>query len=399
MKISPSLKKTSFSGYDARKIKSVYMQNSNAEPQQLVYQNMYDIGKREGFDVFIHSKGKVASNPVQLPEHGAGDYNYWAQDDKMFINTPDGVKILYPKLYYEGINDEPVDLAETQGIEAKETELVLEGGNIFLGKKDNGDNYLIVGSSTFDASSIYQFLKTKDIKNFDAKRLQSIICSNSYFLFPSSLHIREYHDSQEQWEEHTKELFCKEFDVKKENLHILFQPDFHLDMAIRPLEYPYILVNDEELVKKNLFELEKKFYCSDKFLNGIRKHLRQHEKNYVDSSIIKNQLEKMGFVPIMVSGALGNYKVNFMNAIVNKRNDGKLAYITNSAICDDKRYKFLQDKFEEDVSKACPQIDKFYYVQGAICDNNDNLMMRYLNELRGGIHCLCAEVPDFEEEC
>ena len=47
--------------------------------------------------------------------------------------------------------------------------------------------------------------------------------------------------------------------VERNNLHIVPQTNFHLDMDIRPLVYPYVLVGDSDLT----LELAKKTYAAD----------------------------------------------------------------------------------------------------------------------------------------
>ena len=398
MKIFPQNSLIGFEGYDARKLKGLYMQSAEAEPQQFMFKDISIAAQDEGFDIFISSKDKLISSPKDLPEAHDGKYDYWGQDNKMFIDTKDGVKIIYPKIFYTGSNDEAKKLGKLTNVPLQESELIIEGGNIFIGKKDNGDNYLIIGKDTLSSSAVFQFLKEKNVQNLDDKKLRKFLNCGSVFkstpIFSDVVHVSEYMRDKEYWEDFTTDIFCNEFDVKKENFHILSQPNYHLDLAIKPLEYPFVLVNDDEMMKKNLKEFEEKFDCSDKLLKNLKKHQKFVERNYANSSVIKKQLEAQGFVPIMVSGAIGNHKVNFLNSIVNKRNDG-ISYITNSVECKDKRFEFFQDKFEKDIMQKYPAIDRFYYVDGAMCEDGQNLAMKYLSEFRGGIHCLCAEEPDF----
>ena len=52
-----------------------------------------------------------------------------------------------------------------------------------------------------------------------------------------------------------------------------------------------------------------------------------------------------------------------MNAIVHQADDG-LVYITNSAYVDNPLYQFIQNDFEENLHRLCPQIKRIHYVSG-----------------------------------
>lgn len=397
MKISLNSHSLNFKGYDAQKIKSLYMQNAKAPEQRSIYKELYAVGKKEGFDVFVQNNDKIISSPEQLHDCDICRSNFWSQDNKMLVKTNGEEKIIYPKLFYGDENTEPVELAKNINLPSKESELVIEGGNIFLGKNQKGENYLLVGENTLNASAIYQFLKNSNVKNLNDNKLRTFMEYGKIYtsvpIFSKQISLLQYNENSQYWKECAKDIFCEEFDVKHENLYFVSQPNFHLDLGLRPLEYPFVLVNDDKLVNKNLKELEEKFNCDDNLLKKFKQIQKYVAKRYKNSEEIKKELSAQGFVPIPVSGAIGTYNVNFTNALVNKRQDG-MSYITNSVECADKRYEFLQNKFEEDVAKQYPQIDRFYYISGKINKKDENNIMKYLRELHGGIHCLCMEEPE-----
>ena len=47
--------------------------------------------------------------------------------------------------------------------------------------------------------------------------------------------------------------------------------------------------------------------------------------------------------------------------------------------------------FQWYLTEKCPQITKTYFVKGAITNNKSNIILEYLKQFKGGIHCLCAE--------
>lgn len=402
MKLS-SLKNMSFKGFDAQPLRALYMQNVKTKTQQMIFKELREIGQMEHFDVFIHSEDGLYSKVPQLDSDATkrgGGYNYWAQDNKMFACKNGVDTIVYPKLFRDSQNKEAIDLAEKTGMPAYETELVLEGGNMFLGNKPDNNNYLIVGKDTFEASTIYQFLKNKGVKKLNDNKLTDFLTTGHVYtefgLNAQVVTLRDYFKEQEYWQDYTRQIFLDEFDVKKDDFCVISQPNYHIDLAIRPLEYPYVLVDDMELDKENLLYLENEFgHNVNKFMKPLKKEQRKIKNLYADTETVVAELKSKGFEPILIGGGFGTHKVNFMNAIVNKRANGQLSYITNSTECNNEKYKFLQRLFEKDLREKYPKIDRVYFVKGADYLNENNIMMSYLNEYSGGIHCLCAERPIF----
>ena len=349
-----------------------------------------------GCCLYADSKSEdLPKNPSKL-----NVIDFWSQDNKFFANTNDGEKILSTKTFCSDRFFEAKKLSELINVPFEETEVLLEGGNFFLGTKDNGDNYLLIGNILFNTNSIYQFLKHKDVK-LDDKKFEHFLDKGVVFkdepLISKLITFDQYRKEETHWAKHTRELLAKQFDVKEENILCVPNANYHIDLFLRPLKYPYILVNDDEAIKKELAQIEEKFDCSDGFLKDAKKHLKKMEKEYDSSAEVIEKLEKFGFVPIMVPGAIGHFNVNFINAIVNEREDG-LSYITNCPnLSNDDRYKFLTAEFQKEMDKKAPQVDNFYFVDGGEFENGDTLSMMYLTKLKAGIHCLCAERPDFDK--
>ena len=404
MKISANNNSINFKGYDAKKIKALYMQNAESALQQSMFSDLLKVGKKEGFDVFIHSKDKLISDEKDLPpvNYYTNNVDYWAQDNKIFIPSKDGgERIISTKPFLEQRFKEAEDVSKLTDIPLQETDLLLEGGNLFLGTKDNGENYIMVGNITFNTSSIYQFLKHKGVELTETS-FKNFVEKGKIFkgkpLVSPIITYEEYEKEKDFWTDYTRKLFCKEFNVKEENIFHIPQANYHIDLTMRPLKYPYVLVNDDEAVKKTLVELEEKFDYKDDFISNVRSHLKEIEEDFEPSSVVKDKLEQYGFKPIMIPAALGSYNVNFLNAIVHERDNG-LTYITNAPSWEnDKRYEYLFNKFKNDISEKAPDIKRMYGITGGhIKDGNETLSMFYLRNYFAGVHCICAERPDFEE--
>ena len=404
MKISANYNSINFKGYDARKIKALYMQNAESVMQQAMFKDLLKVGKQEGIDVFIHSKDKMISKEEDLPPANfhSNTIDFWAQDNKFFIPSKDGSeKIISTKPLIPDRFNEAKQVSELINVPLQETELLLEGGNLFLGTKDNGDNYLMIGNITFNTCAMYQFLKHQGIEITEQK-FRSFIDNGRTFkgkaLLSKIITYEDFEKEKDFWFDHTKKMFCEEFNIKEENIYHIPQSNYHIDLAIRPLKYPYVLVNDDEGIKKTLAELEEKFDYKDDLIKNIRQHLKHLEENFDSSEVVKEALESYGFKPIMIPAAFGYYNVNFLNAIIHERDNG-LTYITNGPWSqNDKRYDFLYEKFLDDIDNKAPDIDRIHPIVGGKVKNGDEtLSMFYLREMYGGVHCICAERPDFKK--
>ncbi len=396
MKITPLnvYKNQNFLGHGAGKIKALYMQNPNLPAQIPVYSELRNIGKAHNFDVYIQGSDEILNNPAM--KHSSTkycEYELWSQDNKTIINK-DGQVVVVSGLYMPETEKTAVqDFAKLKNVKQEIAELVLEGGNLFLGKKPDGKNYLIIGYKDIQFSALHFYLKRKldevtfdDMNEFIAKsKLQKdgrIIATYEEF-------DRDFHE----WGSDVIENLQKAFDVEKQDITILSQGEYHNDLVIRPLNYPYVLINDEKMSMENLEKLKSRYKFNPKtylFARQHKKKMQKQSKEYASCDELCRKLEKKGFIPIRIGGGYGLRTINFINAIVHQNGDD-LIYITNSGISNNKNYIFLQKLFEQDLKKKCPQISHIYFVAGAPLTNGSNIVLEYLKRFKGGVHCLCAE--------
>lgn len=224
-----------------------------------------------------------------------------------------------------------------------------EGGNSFIGKYPNGEKWMIIGN--------------------DAEKYSN------------------------------KMMIGQSYGIKPENIHFIPQQDYHLDVTMRPIGFPYILVDDPELAKQHLSELEKENDCAElqKIKTNIEQNSLGYRKTYSSCDKVVKSLEKIGFKPIRIAGVWSD-EINFMNAIVNKHKDGSISYITNSSECTSPLKSKLQKIFEQDLRKSVPNIDKVHFIKGKGPEENPDInhLMHILNLHAGGIHCMSLEEPDFQ---
>ncbi|MBQ8634733.1 hypothetical protein IJX73_00055 [bacterium] len=270
----------------------------------------------------------------------------WAQDDKVIIernskpflvSNGKASNALFSQMRYQF----GIDSAREYGFTV--------GGNTFIGKYPNGKKWLMLGEN-------------------EKKRVQNLDDITSVY------------------------------DVDIKNVFFIPQQDFHLDMFLRPIGYPYVLVNDPELVRENIKKYSNEGIFSEELLQTFEKFDTFQKKHYSTCDKVCKRLESLGFKPIRIAGVYSD-SLNFMNALVNKHPDGKISYITNSSECvSNQNISNVQKVFEQDLRSLVPNLDKIYFIKGRDSEYyypNENYMMATLQSGSGGLHCMSLEEPDF----
>ncbi len=267
----------------------------------------------------------------------------WVQDDKTIIEKVGG-----PFFIATGkVGDNClVQMRSKYKMPAARTPDFLIGGNVFIGKLPNGEKWLLSGEHN----------TTQDV-----------------------------------------ESIAKTYEIKPENIHFLPQQNYHLDMFMRPVGYPFVLVNDPKLVLENIEKLDGTEKEKEEFKRSIKRYYKlQDSLGYSSAEGTIKKLEELGFVPIRIAGDYGE-AFNFMNAIVNMHNDGKISYITNSSKCTNKLHSSIEKIFADDLREKVPFLDKIYFISGKSTPAYDtNYMMDALMYGGGGIHCMTMEEPNFK---
>ena len=139
MKIS-QLKAQSFKGHAAGRIKALYMQNSNLPAQIPIYNELRTIGQKHNFDVFIHNEDEFQSGPIKYTAPKHCEYELWSQDNKTIVHK-DGQTVVVSGIYMPPTEHLAVEsFAKAKGAKLEKPELLLQGGNLFVGKKPDGKN-------------------------------------------------------------------------------------------------------------------------------------------------------------------------------------------------------------------------------------------------------------------
>ncbi len=409
-----------FKGYDARPLKGFFM-SSNCRG---VAEEMRAIGQREGFRIFSTvSDGVIKKCTETIPNYSLSAAGLWAQDYLTFVNNKlfsfEDSKMTKAILEYFGLRPdltEQIDrsspsmdelkgkLARNQREIANSTELFrdnkvlmfelmkksdsiadeilqmqkdahIAGGNLFIAKNKLGQEVLIVGEN--------------DTKKYQPDEIQAM--------------------------------------YKVEDVIVLPQMDFHLDLFIRPLNVGKILLADDKMSMKVLTEglgkfksyilslpvSERKTYSKlfvkyykelEKFYNNIR------DNTFVQANSVAKILEEKNFEVVRVPARIYEFcevvndedflrhKCNYLNANVLINDEGKLVYITNKSNVDNdfgispEVAQKIGFSFEKSfIDSISPYVEKehFYFIKG----EDDFVANEMLKEFQGGIHCACAEIP------
>lgn len=344
-------KNTSFKGYFACPIKELHIQTAYEKlkfpKMHLMIQELNEKCRRY-FEIVVQTKnGLVKPQNLETDKEGfiiepvATRYKY-GQDNKLFIE--DSMLLLR---YPNSSNWEAAkSLAENLKLKTTSVFENIAGGNCFLGKKPNGETFALIG----DDALVYEEDEMTLIR--------------------------------------TPEDLAKSLHIKPENLHILSQPDYHLDVAIRPLKYPYVLVNDMDLAKESVkTEAQKKQIDSMNF----REKSAINGRGYISPEKTAKQLKKQGFMPVLVPGTLGHRELNYMNAIVHQDTDGKLVYITNHSDYGKSIGIDMEKIFTDCLKKKAPDVKEIIFIDG------ESFVPSCFRQESGAIHCLTSERPDFEK--
>lgn len=390
MKINSINTTTPFKGYDARPLKGFIM-SSNCEG---VADEVYKIGQKEGFKLFASTANTCRE---MIPIKNSIKSNLWAQDywtivkNKLLAFNPN-IATCAIQAYFN-LKDDANQLAKR----AKEE------------KHQMGMSSQFSDSISYSSTSIHI--------NNRAQRIQHL--HNSHIAGGNIFIIKN--DEREC-------AFIGDFELEKYNIEdiqkmynvndviVLPQMDYHLDLFIRPLNNGRVLLADDNMtlavLKKSLNKIPKDNNTYTLLKNFICSFQLSMENNMnPDTDEIEEILQNKGFQAIRVPARI--YKIensnqdfcllshftNYINANVLPNKNGDLVYITNKSNLDTLSdlspliMKTVVPDFEKSFVDAVSNYIKpehIYFVSG-----DDGFISRtLLPGYQGGIHCMCAEVPD-----
>lgn len=337
-------KKPAFKGYFACPIKELHVHPRNDSSRANRVPIIQELQARCGrfFRILVQTANGVvdARDFKASMQDASGDFHQYGQDNKVFRENMMLLLTGCQKKAWLQANE----LAEHLKIPTREINGALEGGNCFLGKKPNGDDFILVGNDSLVDSTSKRVISKKDI--------------------------------------------AKELGLSLNNVHVIPQLGYHADIAIRPLKYPYVLVDNRNLTHE-LTKAERQI----KSVHGEHdQYLFRH--GYSTPYETAHELEQQGFKPIFVPGSLGDNRTaaNYMNAIVHEKPDGSLVYITNHSRVG---HYFdgvnMEEIFSQHLKEKCPEVSEVIFIDGK------EQIERCLGQESAGIHCLFSENPNFRD--
>ncbi|MDD3149675.1 MAG: hypothetical protein PHV68_02480 [Candidatus Gastranaerophilales bacterium] len=347
----------SFKGYFAAPLKKIVLTTGNYYSDNIFKINveLQKALENQGVDVYIQRDGDILKNldestkfifdnskkPDVLSCQGI-----WSQDEKIFLDNKTMVALnadgnqrcggMHIKELAQFFRNKLIKIDEN-----------IEGGNFFLGKNNANENILLIGKDA--------------LQNGITKTLEI-------------------------------------FNIKPKNLHVISQPDFHLDMRLRPLNFPNILVNDPNILLKEFKKRNIPFEKAEEVARAIKVNSPNF---YATVEQTCKELTEYGYNPIRVPGVVytnNSISANFMNALVHQKQNGKMIYITNKSDVQSNGDIDFNEIFVNFIKDNVPQINEIKFVTGGQLNEfgkSSIFIEKALKEKGGGVHCLSNEVPDF----
>ena len=390
----PAIARPRFEGYAAAPLASLIIQPYNRSDLAIARQ-LHAVGQRENFDVLIQTEEALYMHPQDVNADEDFTSGVWSQDHKFFLKKKNGTEVIRVlKAVYEEQAATVRELGEWLGLKAETAKTDLEGGNFFLGKRADGTPYALVGRESFN--------NTRDAVRSELRRKARI--------------KKTPRPTPEQIDTTARQRIAKDLGLKPGQITYLSQPDFHIDLAVRPLSGNRVLLNDFSLGADMLNQAARlqPDAATRKQLAFLKKSMGEYrrfqkQKGYADSDTIARELEAGGFEVIRIPGVLrmpaGKYPgpasqagrcVSYANAIVHRRDTGELVYITNASYL-----PVLDRLFEKTLKALAPEVAQVDWISGQRkplkgTPFKTNAIASHL-DLGGGVHCLSNERPDFSK--
>ena len=372
--------KMAFKGYDARPLRGgIFTRDfGGGKPFYSLMTEVANILNKENVDVFVQTSNGILKNDFQ--NGGAAPFWPFVQDRITFFKNNSFIaKGVF------GLDPKSDEISKFFNINPINEKFHIEGGNYFF-INDRFRESVLIGKDEF---GIQPFKK-----------------------------IQEF--------------------FGKKPLCPVFQPDYHLDLSVRPLNNRTVLVNDPEMLAdsvrdaiknaKIVFEKDKSsqletviknletIYEEIKLSNTQHDSKARYKKLRQDLKSYKfNIIRVPGCVtePLKMARPLGNglgakllednkYTLNFMNAIVHERPDRSLVYITNKSALDERigitpeiaekiNFSFEQMFINSLKGYVSPKDIKFV-------GGEDHFLPDLLYKSDGGLHCLFSEMPAMRQK-
>lgn len=278
----------------------------------------------------------------------------------------DETRLIYPKELFKQIYnvDEVCPIAKTD-YHIDLSIRPLENGNVLV-----ADNRLTKKMLQTGQEKLNKYITENNLNESNKKEIENII---------------------EQLSNHEKKLdITLEFEPQKslKNTQKIIQQLNDYGFTPIPVPATYHYLEESAINKKaNIEKFNNSLTELKEYSKGQSKTFQVYAQNYINLMSLKPKVDfHCGTELVNI------YQNNFINAIVNKTNNGKINYITNASLLDkelgitpeiEAKTGFSTRKaFEESIA---PYVDKFITI--------DEKLTERLFKYMGGIHCTASEIP------
>ena len=233
--LSTCSNKVTFNGYDAIPLKGFYMQGLTKTVEQNIFNEIKAIAEKEKLELYLNLNNKKILKSIPKIFDKDSTLSIWAQDNKAFVENFRGKQILWN--LKEKILP-PSELSVLGNYETNIAKFMPRGGDYYLGYNNNNEKWLLI----------------------------------------NGFHVANQNSFEQFGDEPTESILCKIFGIKSENIFKLNVFGTDLDEIVRPIGYPYILVND--------------YSKSATMLNEMREAYPEANESYnLISDYIENKIE------------------------------------------------------------------------------------------------------------
>lgn len=238
----------SFKGYDARALRGFLMMTNNSG----VADEMYKIGKKEGFDVFFSNNCMV--EPFKEKMHKYLEFSgEWAQDFFSFLKSN---KLLALDLesasgilsfFKLKLSEAQKDIFKRKGFNELKSLLTSFSRADFVGENklkistNDGREYLF-------SQDDFQNKVNEIFHELNSLVSRSHVPGGNFFIVKNKLGEEILLVGEDELKKFDKGEISKMFSTK--NIEFLPQMDFHIDMFMRPLRDGKVLLCDDNLTLK-----------------------------------------------------------------------------------------------------------------------------------------------------
>jgi hypothetical protein len=131
----------------------------------------------------------------------------------------------------------------------------------------------------------------------------------------------------------TKDKMASELGIKRRNLIIVSQPDFYIDMTIKPITKNKVLLNHHQASLSLLHKLREDMPEMEADINQTMANIKADKAQIQLNHLIEKQLKRQGLKVLRTAGGftLNGQTINFLGGLSGQNDAGQPFYITQAS--------------------------------------------------------------------